>query len=182
MSRKILQHSFPVVAVMVMAFAASGRAQNDKPAEPVAAPTVASLLAGDFAYVQPQKDKLVYRVNVDWKGEAIVMMLSETTAGWKYGDGGPVTYAGFFGNVTPWYGKDVKPPAALLAKMAADNDSSIFVHFSICTNAQTGEWTVYANAHQFLRGATKETFANYVYLAADTIASGKKAYAPFMQE
>lgn len=181
MVRRLLQQSVPVVAVILIAFAASGRAQNEKAADSGAVPGLATLLAGDFAYTQPDKAKPVYRVTVESKGEAFVVIASENVASWKYPDGSPVKYAGLFGTISPWYPKDVKPPVALLTKMSSDNDRNIFVHYSICTNEQTGEWALFANAHLFLKGASKEVLTDYLFLVLDSVQNGKKNYLPFMK-
>lgn len=170
-----------VTATCVFALTARSVAQDDPVAPPAIDPEVALVPAdaeaaadaeypslvslitdGGYAYTQPDKNAPLYRVTVESGGEASVVVVQEREAGWNGSDGKPVKYIQLYSAFSPTYEKSVEPSAKMLRTLAEETDGSVFSSYSVYTDAESGNWTLYVNAHIFHKRLTAEELSEYL--------------------
>jgi hypothetical protein len=123
---------------------------------------VTMITDGGYAYTQPDKNAPLYRVTVESGGEASVVVVQEREAGWNGADGKPVKYIQLYSAFSPTYEKSVEPSAKMLRTLAEETDGSVFSSYSVYTDAASGNWTLYVNAHIFHKGMTAEELSEYL--------------------
>jgi hypothetical protein len=104
----------------------------------------------------------VFRVVIDMKGEASVVVVEEKTMPWKDSKGNEGLYAFLWSEAlsTP---ADFKPSLAMLTQLAEMNDRCRFGSISMSKEAN-GSWTVYRNSSCFLRGTDAEQLADLIHV------------------
>lgn len=177
--------STAALAVMLLAvLATSALAQSAGGAAPAASgdPEAGDLLrAAGFAFSQPDPAQKTYRVTVESGGQVAIVIVSQFEASWKYADGSAVKGVQYWSSVSPTYTQDVVPSAAMLRKLAEFNDAHWFGYLSIFTDQMTGEWSIWANFHQFLRGATPDTLADHLFIVGSVATDAKSQIVPLVQ-
>jgi hypothetical protein len=165
---------------------APSKPETPPPATTVPMPNIPTLLQANGILFTDITNKAnngppTYRAMVELDDVVTVVVCVEEPGTLSFRDGSNAKCIHMYAQITPTYTQDTPPSVAFLRTALEHANNMRFVTYTLETDQDTGQWTVFLDTCLFLKGATPELFDGSLLLLVDGAVKGKNKLLPLMK-